>query len=77
MVRQTRFDRLHKLGRTDFGNKLTRGLVRQTRWDRFAHFGETEMLLGETEMLLGGTDHSLRLDRNVTKGNKEITIPSR
>ena len=24
---------------------------------------------------LGGTDRSLRLDRNVTKGNREITIP--
>ena len=34
----------------------------------------------ETESLhcnLGGTDRSFRLDRNVTKGNKEITIPSR
>ena len=40
----SRFDRLHKLGGTDFGNKLTRELVRQTRWDRFAHLGETETL---------------------------------
>ena len=34
----------------------------------------------ETESLhcnLGGTDHSSRLDQNVTKGNREITIPSR
>ena len=34
----------------------------------------------ETESLhcnLGGTDRSLRLDRNVTKGNREITTPSR
>ena len=33
----------------------------------------------ETESLhcnLGGTDRSSRFDRNVTKGNREITIPS-
>ena len=26
---------------------------------------------------LGGTDRSYQLDRNIMKGNKEITIPSR
>ena len=67
-------------GETDFGNGLTRELLRQSWWDRFAlsigpkHYGR------EAESLhcnLGGTDRSSRLDRNVTKGNREITIPSR
>ena len=40
----TRFDRLHKLGETDFGNKQNRELVKQTRWDRLHNFCETKII---------------------------------
>ena len=66
-------------GGTDFGNNQTEGWL--------GKLGGTDSLIsvrpkryeGETENLhcnLGGTDRSLRLDRNVRKGNREITIPS-
>ena len=65
---------------TDFDNKLTR--------DWSSKLGGTDLLIlvgpkcykRETESLhcnLGGADRSSQLDRNVTKGNKEVSIPSR
>ena len=76
----SRLDRLHKLGGTNFGNKVTRELA--------GKLGRTDSLIsvrpkryeGETESLhceLDGKDRSYRLDRNVTKGNREFAIPSR
>ena len=68
------------LGETDFGNGHTEGwsgklggtdlliLVRPKRYEK-----ETESL----HCKLSGTDRSSRLDRNVMKGNRETTIPSR
>ena len=72
--------RLHKLGETD--------LVISFPESWLGKLGGTDLLFSvrpkcykkETESLhcnLGGTDRSLRLDRNVTKGNRDITIPSR
>ena len=65
---------------TDFGNRLTES------WS--GKLGGTDSLISvgpkryerEIESLhcnLGGTDRSSRFDRNVMKGNREITIPSR
>ena len=71
--------RLHKLGWTNFGNKLTES------WSGI--LGGTNSLLsvgpkrykketGSLHCRLGGTDRSSRLDRNDTKGNREFATPS-
>ena len=74
------FDRLHKLGETDFSNRLVES------WS--GKLGGTNLLVSvglrryerETESLhcrLSGTNRSSRLDRNVMKGNREFATPSR
>ena len=73
----TRSDRLHKVGETDFGNRLTES------WS--GKLGGTDSLISvgpkryerETENLhcnLGGTDRSSRFDRNITKRKQGVYI---
>ena len=75
------------IGKTDHTNFVRPILVIGFPESWSGKLGGTDLLFSvrpkcykrETESLhcnLGGTDRSLRFDRNVTKGNKEITIPS-
>ena len=75
----SRCDRSHELSGTDFCN------VHIGSWSD--KLSGTDSLIsvrpncyeketGSLHCNLGGTDRSLRLDRNVTKGNREIATPS-
>ena len=76
------------VGETDYTNSVRPILVISYPESWSGKLGGTDLLFSvrpkcykkEAESLhcnLGGTDRSLRLDRNVTKGNREIATPSR
>ena len=79
---------LRNLGETDYTNSVRPILVISFPESWSGKLGGTDFLFlvrpkcykRETESLhcnLGGTDRSLRFDRNVTKVNREVAIPSR
>ena len=70
-----------KLGQTDMVKNVNVRVFSGTdKVGPIAHLGWTEMLRSGIEILhcnLDRTDRLSRFDRNVMKGNREITIPSR
>ena len=79
-TKSNRYTLITKLDETDFGNENTKSwLGKLDGTDSLISVGPKcyERETGSLHCNLSGTDRSLRLDRNVTKGNREITIPSR
>ena len=65
------------LGETETLQKGNREFALRTRWDQSLISVRPKCYEGETESLhcnVGGTNRSSRLDRNVTKGNREFAI---